>query len=136
MRLLLVEDDPDMSRALSRALEKRGHHVTACFDGAEALRLMKDDRLEVAILDLSIPVVDGLHVLQRLRALMRRPGHAVPRDRLLRMVFNDDESAQVDALDVVVHRLRKKLGVSNAEVMTLRGVGYLLRERSSAAPGA
>ena len=227
MRLLLVEDDPDMSRALSRALEKRGHHVTACFDGAEALRLMKDDRLEVAILDLSIPIVDGLHVLQRLRAqgnalpvliltargsvgdrvaglnagaddylpkpfdldelvarlqaigrrrqadqdrvlrcadlrydtaagapylddepldltprenallraLMRRPGHAVPRDRLLRMVFNDDESAQVDALDVVVHRLRKKLGVSNAEVMTLRGVGYLLRERSSPAPG-
>lgn len=41
MKILLVEDDPDLSRALSRTLEKRGYTVTPCFDGIEAFRLIR-----------------------------------------------------------------------------------------------
>jgi two-component system response regulator TctD len=64
-----------------------------------------------------------------LRALIRTPGHAVARDQLCRLVFDGEEAAHGDAIDVVVHRLRKKLAPSGAEVLTLRGVGYLLRDK-------
>ena len=68
MKLLLVEDDNDMSRALSRALAHRGFVVTPCFDGVEALRLLREQTHDGVLLDLSIPGIDGLHVLQRMRA--------------------------------------------------------------------
>ena len=225
MKLLLVEDDTDMSRALTRALVHRGYAVTPCFSGTEALRHLREQAHDAVLLDLGIPGIDGLHVLQRmraagnttlvlvltargsvgdriaglnagaddylpkpfdldelvarlnalwrrrtgeqgtvlhcgaltydtaagapylsgqpleltprenalLRALMRTPGHAQARDHLCRQVFDGDESTHGDAIDVVVHRLRKKLAPSGAQVLTLRGVGYLLRVKAATA---
>jgi len=216
-----------MSRALSRALIHRGFAVSPCFCGAEALRLLREEAHDVVLLDLGIPGVDGLHVLQRLRAagnmslvmvltarssvgdriaglnagaddylpkpfdldelvariyalqrrrkieqdrilycgalsydtiagapyldgkpldltprenallcaLMRTPGQAQARDRLSLQVFSGEEAASSEAIDVVVHRLRKKLATSGSELMTMRGVGYLLRDRASMQKG-
>ena len=68
MHILLVEDDADMSKALSRALEHRSIQVTPCYDGATALRLIKEGVGDLVILDLNIPGLDGLHLLQRIRS--------------------------------------------------------------------
>jgi two-component system response regulator TctD len=57
----------------------------------------------------------------------------VARDQLCQLVFDGEEAAHGDAIDVVVHRLRKKLAPSGAEVLTLRGVGYLLRDKAAEA---
>ena len=67
MKILLVEDDPDLSRALLRTLEKRGYSITPCFDGIEAFRLIRQDTHKLILLDLNIPGEDGLHLLQRMR---------------------------------------------------------------------
>ncbi len=63
-----------------------------------------------------------------LRALMTRPGHAVGKERLFALVFPGEAEVQYEAIEVVVYRLRKKLAGSGASLMTLRGLGYLLRE--------
>lgn len=63
-----------------------------------------------------------------LRALMTRPGQAVPRERLTELVFAGEGAVQPDAIEVVVYRLRKKLAGSAVELVTLRGLGYLLRQ--------
>ena len=63
-----------------------------------------------------------------LRALMARPGHAVGKERLFALVFPGEAEVQYEAIEVVVYRLRKKLAGSGASLMTLRGLGYLLRE--------
>lgn len=57
-----------MSNALSRALERRGFTVSACFDGGTALRSIKEGNHDLVILDLNIPVIDGMYLLQRIRA--------------------------------------------------------------------
>jgi two-component system response regulator TctD len=62
-----------------------------------------------------------------LRALLARPGHAVAKERLSELVFAGESPVQADAIEVVVYRLRKKLGSSGAQLVTLRGLGYLLR---------
>ena len=62
-----------------------------------------------------------------LRALLARPGHALAKERLSDLVFPDEAGVQADAIEVVVYRLRKKLVSTDAQLVTLRGLGYLLK---------
>lgn len=64
-----------------------------------------------------------------LETLMLKQGSTVPKQTLLDGLFDLDDEAGVDALELYVHRLRKKLDASQATIITLRGVGYLLRLR-------
>ena len=66
--------------------------------------------------------------LALLKALMVKPGHAVSKERLFELVFPGEADVQYEAIEVVVYRLRKKLAATGATLMTLRGLGYLLRE--------
>ena len=224
MQLLLVEDDPTMQATLHRALTRRGMEVTAVGDGRAALSQWTALQPDAVILDLTLPGLDGLQVLQharsrglrtpvliltargtvgdrvmglnagaddylpkpfdldeleaRLRALVRRsadpavaplapstvqigairydkdsgalylhgevmeltprelalmhallaqPGHAVTKERLYESVFPGLLDVQYEAIEVVVYRLRKKLAGTGLTLMTLRGLGYLLR---------
>ena len=65
--------------------------------------------------------------LALLKALMMKPGHAVSKERLFELVFPGETDVQYEAVEVVVYRVRKKLVGTGAALMTLRGLGYLLR---------
>jgi two-component system response regulator TctD len=224
MKLLLVEDDAAMAQALQLALERRGFEVERCGNGTDALAKLRHDPPDLALLDLTIPGLDGLQVLHkarsdglavpiivltargavgdrvlglnagaddylakpfdldeleaRVRALLRRhgrdeeawqrcgqlglerasgafyvgeevleltpreqallkaliakPGHALAKEKLFRLVFPMEEDIQFEAIEVVAYRLRKKLVGSGAALITLRGLGYLLREQPEA----
>ena len=226
LKLLLIEDDASMQKALQRALSRRGFEVQGCTDGALAVYQWMTMRPDVVVLDLSLPNVDGLQVLERarqtgmltpvliltargtvgdrimglnlgaddylpkpfdldelearvralsrrtrsepnlqikndasplivggmryekesgaiyhegvvmdltpreqalLQALMARPGHAVAKEKLFELVFPGEADVQYEAVEVVVYRLRKKLANTGVTLMTLRGLGYLLK---------
>lgn len=216
MKVLLVEDDLALVDALAKVLQARGFEVTCCADGAEALAMARRRKLDVVLLDLSLPGMDGLDVLRQLRddgsrlpvlimtaraavqdrvlgldggaddyltkpfdveelaarlkalvrrshgvdelrcamlriepdsgvvfrgalpldmsgreqsllrALMLRPGQAVAKEDLHRAVFGDAVQVGPDAIEVLVHRLRKRIVGSGASLITLRGLGYFL----------
>jgi len=67
MRLLLVEDSLKLASWLSKALEQHGFAVDQTHDGAQADSLLHTEKYDAVILDLSLPGMDGLVVLQRLR---------------------------------------------------------------------
>ena len=67
--ILLVEDDPSISRGLAMNLGLEGFRSVAASDGEEALRLAQSQRPDLIVLDLMLPKVDGLEVIRRLRAL-------------------------------------------------------------------
>lgn len=223
MKLLLVEDDPSMQVTLQRTLQRRGMEVTGCADGRQALERWRAAPFDVVVLDLTLPGMDGLQVLELarreglatpvliltargtvgdrviglntgaddylakpfdldelearlralarrrappgadsplnlealgelryekssgavyhhdqvmeltprelalLRALMAKPGHAVSKERLFELVFPGEKDVQYEAIEVVVYRLRKKLAHTGVTLMTLRGLGYLLK---------
>lgn len=223
MKLFLVEDDPSMQAALQRTLSRRGIEVTVCGDGLQALAGWSRTLPDVVMLDLTLPGLDGLLVLEQarkqglqtpvliltargtvgdrimglntgaddylpkpfdldelearlralhrrrqhaapelaenllrvgdlhydkdngaiylhdevleltprelalMRALMAKPGHAVSKERLFELVFPGEDSVQPEAIEVVVYRLRKKLAPAQVTLMTLRGLGYLLK---------
>ncbi len=66
-----------------------------------------------------------------LQALMARPGQAVAKERLFEQVFPGATDVQYEAVEVVVYRLRKKLALTGVELVTLRGLGYLLKAASA-----
>lgn len=68
MRLLVVEDEPRIASFLVKGLSARGYRVEAVATGSEALVRARDPVLDLVILDLGLPDVDGLDVLRRLRA--------------------------------------------------------------------
>ncbi|MFZ2389471.1 MAG: response regulator transcription factor [Polaromonas sp.] len=222
MKLLLIEDDASMQTALQRTLSRRGMEVSSCTDGRLALAQWSEAQPDVVVLDLSLPGLDGLQVLEqarrqglatpvliltargtvgdrimglnlgaddylpkpfdldeleaRLRALGRRssastesdssaqmagalryekesgaiyhlgqaleltprelallqtlivkPGQAVSKERLFELVFPGETEVQYEAVEVVVYRLRKKLINTGVSLVTLRGLGYLLK---------
>ncbi|MBY0409165.1 MAG: response regulator transcription factor [Burkholderiaceae bacterium] len=222
MKVLLVEDDFDLGGALTRVLMRRGFQVEHCTEGAPALQWVERERFDLVLLDLGLPGMDGLQVLQRLRArghtvpvmvltargavgdrvaglnagaddylakpfdpdelearlralarrsglqdeprcadlrhdrsagafywgdqaleltpresallagLMERPGRAMTKARLTALAFGAEPPTQPDAVEVVVHRLRKKLSHTSVQITTLRGLGYLIQESRAA----
>ena len=63
-----------------------------------------------------------------LSALMHKLGHAVGKEQLFEQVFPNASEVQYEAVEVVVYRLRKKLMGTGVSLMTLRGLGYLLKQ--------
>lgn len=62
-----------------------------------------------------------------LELLLRKAGSSVTKQELAQSLFSLDEDVSTDAIEIYVHRVRKKLEPSSARIMTLRGLGYLLR---------
>ena len=62
-----------------------------------------------------------------LRALLGKPGHAIAKERLFELVFPGESQVQPEAIEVVAYRLRKKIAHTGAQLVTLRGLGYLLK---------
>ncbi|MBS0389822.1 MAG: response regulator [Proteobacteria bacterium] len=62
-----------------------------------------------------------------LRALLAQPERAITKERLYELVFPGQSEVQYEAIEVVVYRLRKKLAGTGVALMTLRGLGYLLK---------
>ncbi|MFM0596463.1 MULTISPECIES: response regulator [Paraburkholderia] len=64
-----------------------------------------------------------------LETLMLRQGKTVSKNALMESVFSLDDEPSADAIDIYIHRLRKHLASSSARIMTLRGLGYILRNK-------
>ena len=67
MRILLVDDDQELAEYIRNELEDEGHSVSVCHDGPSGLRAAQLHAFEIMILDVMMPVVDGLEVCRRLR---------------------------------------------------------------------
>jgi two-component system OmpR family response regulator len=74
MRILLVEDEPTLRAALRRSLEDAGYVVDEADNGRDAWHLGETEPFDAVLLDLGLPQLDGLTVLQR----WREAGHAMP----------------------------------------------------------
>lgn len=72
-RILVVDDDPKVLRALDQALQQEGYEVHRASDGEEALRVARAVQPELIILDVMLPKMDGFEVCAQLRGLGNTP---------------------------------------------------------------
>jgi two-component system KDP operon response regulator KdpE len=66
-RILVVDDDPQILRAVRTSLQARGYNVLTAGNGETALDLLADLEVDVLVLDLGLPGIDGQEVIERLR---------------------------------------------------------------------
>jgi two-component system KDP operon response regulator KdpE len=91
-RILVVDDEIEILRALRRALAARGHEVVTAADGEEAIGAVETSVPDLVVLDLHLPGIDGMEVCRRLRSWTRVP--------ILILSVRDDEAGKVEALDL------------------------------------
>ncbi|MCA9792919.1 MAG: EAL domain-containing protein [Candidatus Eremiobacteraeota bacterium] len=91
---ILVVDDEEINRdLLSRRLEKRGFLVTTAVDGAEALEFVEQNAFDMILLDIMLPGIDGIEVLERIRRV-----HAASELPIIMVSAKDDSEGIVQAL--------------------------------------
>ncbi len=106
VRILLVEDNALNRDMLSRRLMRRGFEVLLALDGAEALAITESALPALVLMDVSLPVLDGLEVTRRLKAnpatsaipILVLTAHALAedRDRAFAAGCNDFETKPID----------------------------------------
>ncbi|TDE00099.1 response regulator transcription factor [Jiangella asiatica] len=93
MRVLVVEDERGLARALQRGLSAEGFAVELAHDGLDGLHLARENDYDVIVLDIMLPSLSGYRICQALRAA----GNWVP---ILMLSAKDGEYDQADGLDV------------------------------------
>jgi two-component system OmpR family response regulator len=139
MRLLVVEDDPDLNRQLVSALQDAGYVVDKAMDGEEGHYLGDTEPYDGVILDLGLPVLDGVSVLEK----WRRAGKKMPvliltaRDRWSDKVAGfdagaDDYVAKPFHMEEVLARVRALLRRSAGHATSELSCGPLMLDTKSA----
>ena len=123
--------DLDELEARVRALARRGSGRESGRDSEAAHRPafagLQFDATSGAVYLNGQPMELSSREAALLRALLATPGRAVSKERLSDLVFAGETQVQADAIEVVVYRLRKKLIGVPTQLVTLRGLGYLLK---------
>ena len=102
-----------------------GSALTPAFGGLQM------DREQGAVYVHGQPLELPPRELALLRALLAKPGHAIAKERLFEVVFAGELDVLPEAIEVVAYRLRKKLADTGVQLVTLRGLGYLLKAGSA-----
>ncbi|MBS0470374.1 MAG: response regulator transcription factor [Proteobacteria bacterium] len=92
-RILAVDDEPPIRRFLRTSLTAQGYDVLEAADGSEALAMLRRNAVDLVVLDLGLPGMDGLEVIQRLRDA----GNLIP---IVVLSSRTDEQGKVKALDL------------------------------------
>ena len=112
MKVLYAEDERQLSVAVSEILKMEGFEVTAVYDGGQALEALEQDYFDAVILDIMMPVADGMEVLRHMRengnhtAVLMLTAKATLDDRISGLTTGaDDYLAKPFAMKELVARL-------------------------------
>jgi two-component system, OmpR family, KDP operon response regulator KdpE len=89
--ILVVDDEPQITRVLRTALTAHGYDVRVAHDGESALEMMKDWRADLVVTDLAMPNVDGVELCRRIRQKSEIP--------IIVLSVRDQEKTKIEALD-------------------------------------
>ncbi len=120
--ILVIDDEPHIRRFLQISLRAQGHQVLLAEDGMSGLDLLRDRSVDLVILDIGLPDIDGHAVLSRLRAFTQVP--------VIMLTVRSGEGDKVAALDAGAHDyVTKPFGIN--ELMAR--IRVLLRSRGEGA---
>ena len=95
-RILVAEDQPDVRDVVERALKVAGHDVKTASDGAAALEVMAQQKFDLLLTDIVMPIMDGV-------ALALNVAGSYPETKILMMTGYADQRDRAFNLDVLIH---------------------------------
>src|SRR5579884_2062216 len=90
-RILIVDDEPQITRVLRTSLTSRGYDVRVAADGESAMDTFQDWRPDLVITDLSMPNMDGIELCRRVRQRSQAP--------IIVLSVKEQEAVKIEALD-------------------------------------
>jgi two-component system response regulator PhoP len=122
MRVLVVEDDPDLRRQISGILSAEGFVVETAGDGEQGLYLATEYPLDLAVIDLGLPKTSGIDIIRR----VRKAGRAYP---ILILTARDGWQSKVEGLeagadDYLVKPFQKEELIARARALLRRSGGW------------
>lgn len=95
-KILIIDDDEEISELISRWLELRGYRAVTAYNGTEGLRQIYKERPDLVILDIMMPGMDGWSVCRRIREMSEIPviilsARAEPADRIMGLDLGADD---------------------------------------------
>jgi two-component system KDP operon response regulator KdpE len=122
-RILVVDDEPQLTRVLRTGLKSRGYDVRVAADGLSALETFSDWRPDLVITDLGMPNLDGLELCRRLRELSQVP--------IIILSAKGEEKTKVEALDLGADDfVTKPFGIDELFARVRAALRRTLRETS------
>lgn len=123
--ILIVDDEPHLRNGLRRILEKEGYEVTTAPDGETALKLVRDKKPDVVLLDIMMPGMDGREVCQRIREI----------DATVQVVYitaraGPNDPVQLKQLRSEAEALITKPATSKRIISTVNGLSRGARQQS------
>ena len=141
VRVLVVDDEPNIAELLNMALRYEGWEVTVAHTGSKAVAAAKDVRPDAVVLDMMLPDFDGMEVLRRMRThlpdvpVLFLTARDSVEDRIAGLTAGgDDYVTKPFSLEEVVARLRglmRRAGATDAHVDSVLAVGDLTMNEDS-----
>ena len=76
--ILYIEDNPDNMRLVQRALESRGYRLLQAKNGLDGIQVAESEQVDLILLDINLPDIDGYEVARRLRSSHKRQLNSIP----------------------------------------------------------
>lgn len=122
LRILVVDDEPGINDLICDALRLAGYETSSAAHGMEALRILREEQIDLAIIDVNMPTMDGYELLER----MRTSGSQTP--AIVLTARSDREAPRTSFGLGADDFVRKPFGI---EELTLRVAAVLRRSRAS-----
>lgn len=95
--ILYIEDNPDNMLLVQRALESRGYHLLKAMKGEAGIAIAESQQVDLILLDINLPDIDGYEVAQRLRTSAKRELSKVPIIAVTANALKGDAEKALDA---------------------------------------
>jgi two-component system, OmpR family, KDP operon response regulator KdpE len=127
LRVLIVDDEPAIRRFLRTSLAAQGHQVYEAEDGDPAMEALRRTPMDILILDLGLPGIDGFEVIRQLRS----QGSSIP---IIVLSSRTDERGKVEALDLGADDyLTKPFGVDELHARVRAALRHRLQQQGERA---
>lgn len=91
--ILLVEDDPEITKLLKLHFDSQAYHITSCLSGEEAIKKIEENKFDLVILDITLPGINGMELCK----IFRKNDAAIP---LMMLTSHSEETDKVLALEL------------------------------------
>jgi len=95
--ILYIEDNPDNMRLVQRALEGRGYHLLKAMRGMDGIAIAESEQVDLILLDINLPDIDGYEVARRLRSSTKRELTKIPMIAVTANALKGDAQKALDA---------------------------------------